>query len=203
MRFSVIIPAHNAEDRIGKAIRSIKKQRYDKAEYEIIVVCDACEDLTQGVADACGARTKAVDYHRDGLTRNEGIEMAQGDYMLFLDDDDWWMHDMTLFVVDRMLREAEEPDVIAFAFICRDGGYIDPVMPNGALWPNVWSKVWKRSFVGDCRFSDEWSVSDLSFTRAVLEKKPRLSISPFPLVYYNYMRPGSITERAAKGGDKP
>ena len=194
MRFSVIIPAHNADDRIGKALRSVKKQRYDKTDFEIIVICDACEDLTQGVAEAYGARTRAVNYHRDGLARNEGIEMAQGEYLLFLDDDDWWMHDMTLTAVDQMLKATNEPDVMIFGSIWKDVGYVSARMEGGYIWPNVWSKVWKRSFVGETRFSGKYSVSDLDFTQAVLAKKPRLAESTFPLVYYNYMRPGSMTE---------
>ena len=197
MRFSIIIPAYNAEDRITKTLQSIKRQIYDRDRFEIIVVCDSCKDLTQGVAEAFGARTKAVEYHRDGLTRNEGIDMARGKYLLFLDDDDWWMHDMTLEVVDQALRASGEPDILACGFIWKHRGYFMAERSPGLLWPNVWSKVWKRSFVGDTRFSDEWSVSDLSFTQAMLAKNPRIVTCPFPLVYYNWMRPGSITEQEA------
>ena len=198
MRFSVIIPAHNADDRIGKALRSVKRQRYDKAEYELIVICDACKDLTQGVAEAYGARTKAVDYHRDGLARNDGIEMAQGEYLLFLDDDDWWMHDMTLTAVDQMLKATNEPDVMIFGSIWKDVGYVSSRMENGYIWPNVWSKLWRRDFIGDTRFSDEWSVSDLGFTQAMINKRPRLVTWDMPMYYYNYMREGSITERSKR-----
>ena len=164
MRFSIIIPAHNAADRIAKPLRIIKNQLFEKSEYETIVICDSCKDLTEGVAMAYGARWKQVEYHRDGLTRNEGIDMAQGEYLLFLDDDDWWLSDMTLAIVDQMLKEAGEPDILACAFIWRHYGYAEARMQNGYFWPNVWSKVWKRSFVGDTRFSDVEMESDLGFT---------------------------------------
>lgn len=202
MRFSIIIPAHNAENRLHGLLSIITSQRYPREEYETIVICDSCKDKSEKVARKYGAITKSVEHHRDGLTRNEGIEMAHGDYLLFIDDDDWWLHDMTLAIVDNMLKANADPDVLACAFIWKDVGYVGAQMQNGAFWPNVWSKVWKRSFVGDSRFSDEWSVSDLAFTKAVFEKHPHIAVSSFPLVYYNYMRPGSITETDSRGGGR-
>lgn len=199
MRFSIIIPAHNADERIGKILRIIKRQVYDRAEYEVIVICDSCEDLTDGVAETYGAKVKSVEYHRDGLTRNEGIEMAQGEYILFLDDDDWWLSDMTLQIVDDLLRMCKDPDILACGFIWRFRGYaLARMYPGGPFWANVWSKVWKRSFIGDTRFTDVEMESDLHFTRAMLEKEPRIEETPFPLVYYNYMRVGSQTELAGR-----
>ena len=87
MKFSIIIPAYNAADRIHKALESVKSQAF--TDYELIVVCDRCTDNTQQIAESYGARTLAVNYGRDGLTRNAGINMAQGEWLLFMDDDDW------------------------------------------------------------------------------------------------------------------
>lgn len=48
MRFSIIIPAHEAENRIRVALDSIKQQTFK--DYELIVVCDACTDRTEEIA---------------------------------------------------------------------------------------------------------------------------------------------------------
>ena len=86
-------------------------------------------------------------------------------------------------------------DVMAFAFIWKGVGVTYPLRDGTQLWPNVWSKLWRRKFIGDTRFSDEWSVSDLGFTQAMINKRPRLVTWDMPMYYYNYMREGSITER--------
>ena len=68
MRFSVIIPAHNSEKFISKALDSIKNQSC--RDFELIVVCDRCTDNTKAIAESYGAKTLEVDYGRDGLSRN-------------------------------------------------------------------------------------------------------------------------------------
>lgn len=190
-KFSIIIPAHNDESRIQKALDSVRSQSYH--DYELIVVCDACTDNTAEVARMYTNNVIEIDFHRDGLSRNAGLDIATGEWILFIDSDDWWLHE---FVLEEIAGEIarQEFDVLAFGFIWRNVGVTFPLRPGNLLWPNVWSKLWKRSFIGDTRFGDEWSVSDLGFTQRVLAKMPILVTWDMPLYYYNYMREGSITE---------
>ena len=194
-RFSIIIPAHNDEFRIQKALDSIRQQSFK--DYELIVVCDACTDATAVVARMYTNNVIEVDFHRDGLSRNVGLDIAVGDWILFMDSDDWWLHE---FVLEELAGQiaAQEFDVMAFGFIWRNVGVAYPLHNGTQLWPNVWSKLWRRDFIGDTRFSDEWSVSDLGFTQAMINKRPRLVTWDMPMYYYNYMREGSITERSKR-----
>ena len=84
--FSVIVPAHNAADRIRRGLSSIKRQTFD--DYELIVVCDSCADNTEKIAKSYGAKTYPVNFHNDGLSRSEGIDRASGEWVLFMDDDE-------------------------------------------------------------------------------------------------------------------
>ena len=194
-RFSIIIPAHNDEFRIQKALDSVRQQSFK--DYELIVVCDACTDATAVVARMYTNNVIEVDFHRDGLSRNVGLDIAVGDWILFMDSDDWWLHE---FVLEELAGQiaAQEFDVMAFGFIWRNVGVAYPLHNGTQLWPNVWSKLWRRDFIGDTRFSDEWSVSDLGFTQAMINKRPRLVTWDMPMYYYNYMREGSITERSKR-----
>ena len=59
-RFSIIIPAFNAEKHIRKALDSIKEQTF--RDYELIVICDNCTDNTAQVAWTYGAKVIKVNY---------------------------------------------------------------------------------------------------------------------------------------------
>ena len=189
-RFSIIIPAHNSSAYIHNALESVRIQSFK--DYELIVVCDSCDDNTEQIAKSYGAITKSVNYHQDGQTRNTGIELATGEYVLFIDDDDWWLHEFVLEQLDEKLKE-DNPDVLCFSFIFRHWKYATPKGNNGKRWIAVWNKCWRREFIKDCRFSNEWSVSDVQFDKQAMSKKPKLIEWDMPIYYYNYMREGSIS----------
>ncbi len=90
---SVIIPVHNCEAYLAEAIASVLAQTY--RPLETIVVDDGSTDRT---ADVARRFQDAVEYHRlthrgAGAARNTGVDLAQGDYIAFLDADDLWRQD--------------------------------------------------------------------------------------------------------------
>ena len=196
MRFSIIIPAYNAEGHIRKALDSIKQQVF--TDYELIVVCDSCTDNTEAIAKEYGAKTKIVNFHQDGQTRNAGLDMATGDWVLFMDDDDWWLHEYVLTLIDEKLKGNPDIDILCFSFIFKYWKYATPKGNQGYRWVAVWNKCWKREFIGNTRFSNRYSTSDVDFNRSMMAKKPRIYDWDMPMYYYNYMRPGSITETTAR-----
>lgn len=192
MKFSIIIPAYNAEDRIRKALESIKQQTF--TDYELIVVCDSCTDNTQKVAEEYGAVTKAVNFNQDGFTRNAGIDMAQGEWVLFMDDDDWWLHEYVLEQLNEKLIQHPDIDVLCFSFIFKHWKYATPKGNSGQHWIAVWNKCWRRSFIGNTRFSRRYSKSDVDFNNEMMSKSPVMLDWDMPMYYYNYLRSGSISE---------
>lgn len=192
MRFSVIIPAHNSEKFISKALDSIKNQSFQN--FELIVVCDRCTDNTKAIAESYGAKTIDVDYGRDGLTRNAGLDIAQGEYILFLDHDDNYLHEFVFEEINRKLKQENDPELLCCSFIWKGIGYTRPIAKNGELLPNVWSKAWRRDFINTTRFTDVYSISDYYFCKEMEKKPHRTVIFDFPIVYYNYLREGSISK---------
>ena len=194
MTFSVIIPCHNGADRIGKAIESCLSQSF--TDLEVIVVCDACDDNTADVARSYGVRVVEVNYHRDGLARNAGLDIATGRWILFLDDDDWWLHEFVFKQIKQIIGD-ESADVINFAIIWRRKGYIS--YPPGHFLGMVAGHCWKRDFIADTRFDDASYSSDIHFLDALLAKKPTSLTTALPMYYYNYMREGSLSDLHEKG----
>ena len=191
-RFSIIIPAYNAENHIRKALDSIKSQTFK--DYELIVICDSCTDRTEEIAKEYGAITQNVEFHQDGFTRNRGIDIATGEWLMFMDDDDWWLHEFVLEQLDQKLSELSHPDVLCFSFIFKGYKYAAPRGNGGKHWIATWNKCWRREFVGDSRFSHKHSISDVDFDKSVMSKNPRIFDWDMPMYYYNYLRPGSISQ---------
>ena len=93
-KISVIIPAYNAQNTILKTIESVRQQTFE--DLEIIVVNDGSTDRTLEIVNTIeDTRIKVFDYPNGGVAtaRNRGIEKARGDYIAFLDADDWWTND--------------------------------------------------------------------------------------------------------------
>ena len=202
--FSVIVPAHNSAEYIRKGMHSIRQQSF--RDYELIVVCDACTDNTAQIALGFADNVIKTDYGMDGLARNAGIEVANGEWILFMDDDDWFMHQYVFQILHEKAM-VTDADMIVFNFIWKgrqyDGG--DLYYRNGVGRTNiaVWSKCWRRSFIGDTRFPGIPFTSDEQFMNAIIEKRPRAVWLDQPMYFYNYMREGSQTEEHSRknGGD--
>ena len=104
MKFSIIIPAYNVEDLIGDCLQSIVWQDYPKSEYEIIIVEDCSTDNTYSRIlslidtyrqdSSLNKLNISVIKHdvnkRQGGGRNTGIKVAKGEYILFVDADDYY-----------------------------------------------------------------------------------------------------------------
>lgn len=194
MRFSIIIPAYNSEKYIVKSLDSIVSQTFN--DYELIVVCDSCTDNTAELAKSYGAKVFKENFHNDGLSRSKGLDVAKGEYVLFMDDDDWWLHECVLEQLDKKLRMLGSVDVLAFSFIIKDVGYAQPLRAGNKLWIAVWNKCWRRECIGNTRFPNVYSCSDQYFHEAMMKKPLKIQTWDMPMYYYNYLRKGSISERA-------
>lgn len=191
-RFSVIIPAYNAENHIRKTLESIKNQTFQN--FELIVICDSCTDNTANIAREYTDNVYNVEFRHTGLNRNYGIDIAKGEYVLFTDDDDWWLHEFAFEILDKKLRE-ENPDLLYFSFIYKNYNYINP--EGGQYLPAFWNKAWKKDFIKGIRFtySDDTYMADVEFQDKALAKGPKIVEWNMPLYYYDYMRPGSMTHK--------
>lgn len=95
MKFSVIIPLYNKAPYVRKALETVYAQTY--RDYEIIVINDGSTDNSSIIAEEYlkgigGVNYKIINQPNAGVSaaRNNGVAQAQGDYLAFLDADDWW-----------------------------------------------------------------------------------------------------------------
>lgn len=197
--FSVIIPAHNSAEYIEKGLESIRGQSFK--DYELIVVCDKCTDNTAEVVEAYKPeKLIKTEYGLDGMARNAGIDAAEGEYLLFMDDDDWFLHEYVFEQLHAAIMQEKAKgvtvDIIMFSFIWKGRGYCSQVSGHRIA---VWSKCWRREHVGDTRFPAVPHWSDVDFDNAMFAKDGHIGVWDMPMYYYNYLRPGSISWRKEQG----
>jgi len=92
-RFSIIIPAFNAAATLGRAVESVRTQSWPA--HEIIVVDDGSTDSTVEIARQYGDAVRLIQQPNSGVSaaRNAGAAAATGDWLAFLDADDWYAED--------------------------------------------------------------------------------------------------------------
>jgi cellulose synthase/poly-beta-1,6-N-acetylglucosamine synthase-like glycosyltransferase len=114
--FSVVIPTHNRADLLRAALDSVFRQ--ELRNFEVIVVDDGSTDNLSSVRDDFRDRVEFVRQEQTGpgAARNRGANVAQGDYLAFLDSDDLWFP-WTLAVYDELIREHHSPAVLSARFV--------------------------------------------------------------------------------------
>lgn len=132
MKISFVIPAFNMEAYVGRCLDSILGQPFDN--FEIIVINDGSTDGTAGVL----AKYKDID-HRicvyeqknsgQGAARSFGITKAEGDYIWFVDSDDWLLDSVLLRVANILQARAPDVMLINYEFSFDEG----PSMPSSAV----------------------------------------------------------------------
>jgi glycosyltransferase involved in cell wall biosynthesis len=92
-RFSVIIPAYNSAATLARAVESVLQQSWPV--HEIIIIDDGSSDDTLDVARGFGDPVRVIHQANAGVSvaRNRGAEAATGDWLAFLDADDWYYPD--------------------------------------------------------------------------------------------------------------
>ena len=118
MKISVIIPVFNVEKYIAECVGSVLKQTY--TQMEVILIDDGSSDRSPQICDDFAEkdkRVKVIHKKNGGLSdaRNAGIKAATGEYVLFLDGDDFW-DDTTAIarIVDRVI--ITKTDVLNFSY---------------------------------------------------------------------------------------
>lgn len=118
MKLSIIIPVYNTQQYLKACVESILSQPF--SDFELLLINDASTDDSLAAARALERQDQRVtvyDKPHGGLgdTRNFGVQRAQGEYLLFVDSDDWIGEDTLSKVVEPAL--AAQADLVVFDFI--------------------------------------------------------------------------------------
>lgn len=209
---SVIVPIYNVEKYLNRCVSSIVQQTYKNLE--IILVDDGSPDNCPAMCDTWkeqDSRIKVVHKKNGGLSdaRNAGLEVASGDYVAFVDSDDWIEKDYISFLLSALLKTdadvaACEVRIIqeneAVSPIAEDMPDVEVVKPREALDDLLqgkgfravaWNKLYRRELIKGEKFAVGKLHEDEFFSYRIYDKAERLTFVGVPL--YNYVqRSGSI-----------
>lgn len=134
MKVSFIVPIYKVEQYIHQCVDSLVSQTY--LDIEVVLVDDGSPDRCPEICDeiaATDSRIRVVHKPNGGLSdaRNAGLRAATGDYVVFVDGDDFWMHKDDLEKL--MVKAKENPTVDFIGFNCR---YYYPSTNTYAPWPD-------------------------------------------------------------------
>ena len=128
MKFSVVIPVYKVEQYLDACVQSVLEQTC--SDLEVILVDDGSPDRSGAMCDDWAKkdpRVRVVHQENGGLSaaRNTGIRHAAGEYILFLDSDDWWENNTVLATVAAYL-EHTPVDVVNFNYRKSYDGVLQP-----------------------------------------------------------------------------
>jgi glycosyltransferase involved in cell wall biosynthesis len=218
MRLSVIVPVYNVEPYLRKCIDSLLNQDLPGNEYEIVLVDDGSTDQCGTICDEYASHhSHVVALHQanGGLSaaRNSGIDEARGDYVFFVDSDDFVEPNVLKTLTDKVetedldvLRfnyrnvneryEAFEPNKVSKPFMdYRDEVCDGPTFLVGRLGYGcyAWQFLIRRALLDVCRFKKGIYLEDTEWTPRLLAEAQRVTSTD--LIVYNYLqRNGSITQ---------
>ncbi|MBL0309836.1 MAG: glycosyltransferase [Bacteroidetes bacterium] len=129
--FSIIIPTYNRADLIGKAIQSIVTQTY--SDWELIVIDDGSKDNTKDVV--VGFNDPRIKYvwqqnQERCEARNNGIKLAQGKYICFLDSDDYYLSDRLQLLFDELSIRKFPVELFFTPLIHEKNGHFSQIEPK-------------------------------------------------------------------------
>ncbi len=116
--FSVIVPVYNVEKYLHRCVDSILNQTY--GDFEVLLIDDGSPDRCPQICDEYAQkdpRVKVIHKPNGGLVsaRNAGILAARGDYICYVDSDDWADESMLQFVHDTLAQSPVPLDMVLFA----------------------------------------------------------------------------------------
>ena len=205
---SIIVPVYNVESYLSRCIDSVLNQTF--ADWELILVDDGSTDASGMICDDYtqkDSRIKVVHKKNGGQSsaRNVGLDLARGEYITFIDSDDYISADCYSNNMSVLLND-ETIDILEYPICIVDGGSIRkmqiPRYHVGAhlyqkrdiflFWSNegigvrgfVWQNIYKKKLWSSVRFKEGVIFEDCLIQSMILEKASHVYISGFGIYFY-------------------
>ena len=209
-KVSIILPCYNVEKYIAKSIQSVLDQSY--IDFELLVVIDGSPDNSKAIAEVfTDDRITIYEKPNGGLSdaRNFGMERAKGEFIYFMDSDDWIEPDLLTDNID--ILKTKNVDLVVFGYIQDDEDLDGKITKTKLIGPSkiclekgkddfptdshtigilgyAWNKIYRRSLLEKKKLIFEKGTSlieDILFNSQVYQKIDTLCFND--RCYYHYL----------------
>lgn len=214
-KISVVVPIYNVEQYLDKCVESLVNQTYKNLE--IILVDDGSRDNSGKIADEWATkdnRIKVIHKKNGGLSdaRNAGIKIATGEYIGFVDSDDWINYKMYEILMNNLgkynadisvcaIKKVYEEEVVNENQILNKNIWmftaekaLENLIDEGILKQTVWNKLYKREIIDDIYFEFGKIHEDEFWTYQIFGRCKSIVYTDDQLYYY-LQRSGSIMNK--------
>ena len=200
---SIIIPFYNTEKYIEQCLESVKSQTF--SNYEVLMIDDGSTDKSRSIAERYSkedSRFKLLNKEHVGFpqAKNIGLDNAKGEYICFLDSDDYLESEYLEFLLKGLLES--NTDICCCAFRCfTEGSPIKPlsetefkikvyeeermqILFSASASTFMWNKIYKREIFEGLRFADVEALSDTILCPFLFENAKSISTINKYLIYH-------------------
>lgn len=202
-KVTVVVPVYNVSNYLEKCIDSIINQTYKKLE--IILVDDGSTDNSGAICDDFASkdkRIKVIHKENGGLSdaRNFGIDIATGEYIVFVDSDDYIALDMIEFLYNSL--ESNEADISTclyqnfydgedvlesddnISYVCSNTEALEKMLYQQDCTTSAWGKLYKTSLFDGIRYPKGKICEDLDTTYLLFSKANKIVINTAKKYFY-------------------
>ena len=220
---SVIIPVYNAEKYLVRCVNSVLTQTYENIE--LVLVNDGSKDNSLKICKKLQSedtRIKVIDKENEGAgaARNAGLDVIDGEYVMFIDADDWIEADMFSFLISCMYTEedidvavcnhyiegyncenrieAKCMDLTEDKLITNDISFCVAKLDESGRFNYLWNRLYKNSIIKkhNIRFEKKFVTGqDLDFNLKYFKYVRKCTLSDKPLYHYIKDGVGSLCAR--------
>lgn len=209
---SVISPVYNGAKYLEPFLISVLQQSFP--HFELIMIDDGSTDSSVEIIKSYQKKDSRIhligqNHKGAGSARNFGLSQAKGQYIIFLDCDDWFNDDFFKTMIDRIEVDQSDIAVCEFFIYNQQTGetekFVIPETRNQKIErtnlvfdifaPNPWTKLYRFSFLkkNELLFQEIPSCNDWSFAYTSLACAEKISVIRKPLVYYRTKTTTSIS----------
>lgn len=187
-KISVLVAAFNVENTISQTINSILDQSYKNIE--IIVINDGSRDNTKNVLKTFGDKITVITTQNSGLgaTRNLGLKMASGDYIMFIDGDDYLTYNNGISdFVNCAEKDLADLVVADFNYVDEDGNTISKRSVNStieSMYSGAWNKLYSKSLWKGVQFPENILYEDAGVVMSIALSANRITVLHKPVYAY-------------------
>lgn len=217
-KISVIIPIYNVEEYLRRCLDSVLGQTYQNLE--IILVDDGSPDGCPAICDEYAARDpriRVIHKPNGGLSdaRNAGLDIAAGQWIGFVDSDDYLSTEMYEKLMEAMARTGSDMAVCNYCFtdgektalassgveeelVFERDDAIRLLLEDGKFQNYVWNKLYRAEYWRDIRFPVGKAFEDIDTTWRLVDRARRVVLTPFVGYYYLVRKTGIVQSKKIK-----